>query len=165
VIASSLFYFYCGAVTVLLCVVAYFILLTLPISKEFLKFGIDNSQNISETDEEKRVLSNPNYASYSLLESQESDKIGRNFNSGLPFPSFQTPSNVEMIIRTPTRNCSSNNTTIAFNSPHSETFRPFVMDVGGIAFHIALFDHFYYSVYSYYCCIVLSPYSACRIAL
>ena len=40
VVTSSLFYFYCGAVTVLFCVVAYFYLLTLPISKECLKFGV-----------------------------------------------------------------------------------------------------------------------------
>ena len=53
VVTSSLFYFYCGAVTVLFCVVAYFYLLTLPISKECLKFGVtisssDTAASLSE---------------------------------------------------------------------------------------------------------------------
>lgn len=42
VVASSLLYFYGGAATVAFCILAYFYLLSLPISKQCLKFGINH---------------------------------------------------------------------------------------------------------------------------
>jgi hypothetical protein len=39
-VQSSLLYFYCGAATIVLCMCAYKSLLTLPISKRFIRFGL-----------------------------------------------------------------------------------------------------------------------------
>lgn len=44
VVQSSLLYFYSGAATIVLCIYAYYLLLSLPISKRCLRFGITVSQ-------------------------------------------------------------------------------------------------------------------------
>ena len=47
IVASSLLYFYCGALTILLCIGAYYWLLSLPISKRYVHFGLSESSVVS----------------------------------------------------------------------------------------------------------------------
>ncbi|KAJ1412428.1 hypothetical protein B484DRAFT_435366, partial [Ochromonadaceae sp. CCMP2298] len=50
VVESSLLYFYSGAATILLCIYAYYHLLSLPISKRCLTFGVDSADKHTEDD-------------------------------------------------------------------------------------------------------------------
>lgn len=45
VVESSLLYFYCGAATILLCIYAYYVILSLPMTKECVTFGVSSDHS------------------------------------------------------------------------------------------------------------------------
>ena len=56
VVESSLLYFYSGAVTIVLCIFAYYYILTLPLTKRCLSFGVSQDGNTTNSNEDSANL-------------------------------------------------------------------------------------------------------------
>jgi equilibrative nucleoside transporter 1/2/3 len=79
VVESSLLYFYCGAVTILVCIYAFYVILSLPLTKACVSFGVSAGDKAESLDDDaKRLLSDTEAGTNTSNSAAESPSQGLN---------------------------------------------------------------------------------------